>query len=210
MEHVHAAVAAAQAWYAASPVVAGGVALVVAGLALAQAYLLVVAARYRHIPGPPSYPLVGHIPYLVSEPWARFAAFAQRYGSLYKLMVWDKLFVVVSDPELVKQIFVTRRHLYPKDSWSYKFFMCVGRGGGEEGWGVGGRRSLGEQHQHVDGPAARTLRSSDAPAHRARAAVPPTHPFTPATPPQGHPGPRRGDERGARVEGQTAAAEPRL
>lgn len=125
MDAVTGLLASAQAWYAGSPVVVIAVGAVVAVLVLVQGYLMVVAARYSHIPGPPSYPLVSHIPYLLSEPWARFAAFARRYGSLYKLMVFDKLFVVVSDPELVKQIFVTRRHLYPKDSWSYKYFMCV-------------------------------------------------------------------------------------
>ena len=73
---------------------------------------------------------MGHIPYLLSEPWVRFAQFSTQYGSLYKLWIWHKLFVVVTDPELVKRVFVTQRAIYPKDKWSYKFFEWVaGRGG---------------------------------------------------------------------------------
>ena len=81
--------------------------------------------KLRHIPGPPGWPILGHIPYLTKEPWKRFAQFSNDYGSLYKLWIWRKLFVVVSDPELVKRIFVTERAIYPKDDWSYKYFEWV-------------------------------------------------------------------------------------
>jgi hypothetical protein len=86
--------------------------------------------RLAHIPGPPGYPIVGHIPYLLKEPWMRFAGFTTTYGPLYKLWIWHKLFVVIADPALVKRVFFDRRAIYPKDNWSYKFFECVGGGAG--------------------------------------------------------------------------------
>ena len=81
--------------------------------------------KLAHIPGPPGWPVVGHIPYLLSEPWMRFAQFATRHGGasgIYKLWVWHKLFVVINRPELVQRVFNTKRDIYPKDTWSYKFF----------------------------------------------------------------------------------------
>lgn len=75
--------------------------------------------RTRHIPSPPSLPLIGHVHYLLNEPWIQFNRFAAKYGSLYKLQVWNKTFVVVSDPALVKEILKEKRLDYPKDDWSY-------------------------------------------------------------------------------------------
>lgn len=52
----------------------------------------------------------------------RFAEFAAKYGALYKLWVWNKLFIVVSDPAVVKEMFADKSELgiYPKDQWSYE------------------------------------------------------------------------------------------
>jgi Cytochrome P450 len=74
------------------------------------------------MPGPFSFPLVGHVPYLTVSPWLRFAEWSVKYGSIYKMFIWRRLFVVVSDPDAVKRILVTKRHIYAKDDWSYKFF----------------------------------------------------------------------------------------
>ncbi len=79
------------------------------------------AWRVRHIPGPRGWPLIGHVAYLLNEPWVAFVGWAARYGGAYKLWVWNKLFVVVSDPDMVREIFVERRTTYPKDDWSYTF-----------------------------------------------------------------------------------------
>jgi hypothetical protein len=130
---------AARAYAAAAPVWALALVAVGAALSLLNAWLWLKKAPYRRIPGPSSYFLIGHVPYLVTEPWKQFYRFAMQYGSVYKMWVWDKLFVVVTDPDLVKHVFLTKRHIYPKDAWSYKFFMCVrwprgGGGGGPDGW----------------------------------------------------------------------------
>lgn len=116
-----------------------GQAALLGGAALVLFLLLQQVLRNRstsHIPAPPGFPIVGHIPYLVKEPWMRFKNFAAEYGAVYKLWVYNKLYVVVSDPELVKQIFADKKANFPKDNWSYAFFKWVGcgreGGGGEE------------------------------------------------------------------------------
>ena len=102
--------------------------LAVTGFLLQEAVFALHKRRLAHIPGPPGYPIVGHIPYLLTEPWMRFAGFSTQYGPLYKLWVWHKLFVVIADPVLVKRVFFDKRQVYPKDKWSYKFFECVAAG----------------------------------------------------------------------------------
>jgi cytochrome P450 len=62
---------------------------------------------------------------LLSSPWLTFAKFAARHGALYKVWVWNKLYVVVSDPQLVQEMFNTRKERYPKDQWSYTFMADV-------------------------------------------------------------------------------------
>lgn len=80
-----------------------------------------VTWRTRHIPGPRSFPIIGHVPYLLKEPWIAFYNFYKQYGPQYKLYLFNKLFVVISDPDQVKQVFSTAGYKYPKDAWSYKF-----------------------------------------------------------------------------------------
>ena len=105
------------------------VAVAVAAFFVQEAVFAVHKRRLSHIPGPRGFPVVGHIPYLLSEPWMRFAAFSTQYGPCYKLWIWHKLFVVIADPVLVKRVFFDKRAIYPKDTWSYKFFECVAASG---------------------------------------------------------------------------------
>ena len=81
--------------------------------------------RTKHIGGPWPFPVIGHIPYLLKSPWLTFAKFALKHGALYKVWVWNKLYVVVSDPQLVQEMFNTRKEKYPKDQWSYTFMADV-------------------------------------------------------------------------------------
>lgn len=82
-------------------------------------------ARFSNLPGPAAWPIVGHIPYLLKEPWIRFANFSEQFGRIYRLKVWDRCFVVVSKPSAVKQLFQTHKDKYIKDPWSYQFFQDV-------------------------------------------------------------------------------------
>jgi len=44
-----------------------------------------VAAAQIECDGPPRFPIVGNIPYLMKEPWIQFARFTEKYGEVYKL-----------------------------------------------------------------------------------------------------------------------------
>jgi cytochrome P450 len=88
-------------------------------------YSLYLTWRTKHIGGPWPFPVIGHIPYLLSSPWLTFAKFSKKHGALYKVWVWNKLYVVVSDPQLVQEMFNTRKEKYPKDQWSYTFMADV-------------------------------------------------------------------------------------
>lgn len=198
---------AGRAWASTAHPAVVALVVVAALLTLAAAAQGVKEARFSYIPGPPGYPLLGHMPYLLSEPWLRFAEFAAKYGPVYRLWVFGKLFVVVTDPELVKQIFVTRRAHFPKDKWTYKYFTCVGWG---RGWGWG--RGDGSPPTVAFLPHQATRRQQQLPS---AAPLPPpsftnTRSPTPTPTLQRHPGQRRGDVRGRGVEAQAAAAEPRV
>ena len=128
----HPVARAAAAWLPTSTLGRAGLLVLLLLLSLAvyaELSTLVARIRTRHIPSPPGYPVLGHVPMLTSEPWIKFATWTAVLGPMYRLVVWDKVFVVVADPDAVKKIFVTDRESFPKDKWSYKYMECVFLGG---------------------------------------------------------------------------------
>ena len=131
----HPVARAAAAWLPTSTLGRVGLLVLLLLLSLAvyaELSTLVARIRTRHIPSPPGYPVLGHVPMLTSEPWIKFATWTAVLGPMYRLVVWDKVFVVVADPDAVKKIFVTDRESFPKDKWSYKYMECV-FGGSKQG-----------------------------------------------------------------------------
>jgi hypothetical protein len=41
--------------------------------------------RLRSVPGPMGFPIIGHIPFLLSAPWDKFGEWAAQYGEMYKM-----------------------------------------------------------------------------------------------------------------------------
>lgn len=64
---------------------AAGVAVLVFILAVILLRDTIMACRVSAVPGPSALPFVGHIPYLLSEPWNRFGEWARKYGDIYKM-----------------------------------------------------------------------------------------------------------------------------
>ncbi|CAI7923523.1 unnamed protein product [Closterium sp. NIES-54] len=63
------------------------------------------ARRLRHIPGPPSRFLVGNIPDIASREFhVCHMAWARQYGALYKYMMGPHPMVIVSSPELAREV----------------------------------------------------------------------------------------------------------
>ncbi|KAA0158727.1 hypothetical protein FNF31_05253 [Cafeteria roenbergensis] len=99
-----------------------GVAVLVLILSVILLRDTIMACRVSAVPGPAALPFVGHIPFLLSEPWNRFGEWARKYGDIYKIFIWGTPMVIVSSPELVKHILRDARDRFPKDNWSYSFF----------------------------------------------------------------------------------------
>ncbi|XP_004298684.1 PREDICTED: flavonoid 3',5'-hydroxylase-like [Fragaria vesca subsp. vesca] len=55
-------------------------------------------------PGPRGLPLLGYLPFLGADLHVEFTDMAKVYGPIYKLQLGTKLCIVVSSPELVKQV----------------------------------------------------------------------------------------------------------
>ncbi|KAL6182022.1 hypothetical protein ACLB2K_043445 [Fragaria x ananassa] len=55
-------------------------------------------------PGPRGLPLLGYLPFLGADLHLEFTDMARVYGPIYKLKLGTKLCVVISSPELVKQV----------------------------------------------------------------------------------------------------------
>ncbi|KAJ3552024.1 hypothetical protein NM688_g4378 [Phlebia brevispora] len=72
-------------------------------------------------PGPIGLPVVGCFPFLTKYPELTLDRWAKKFGPLYSMRLGDQLFVVVSDPHMVKDLVVTngavfssRKEMYMK------------------------------------------------------------------------------------------------
>ncbi|KAK7054530.1 hypothetical protein VNI00_003728 [Paramarasmius palmivorus] len=67
-----------------------------------------VDSNGNHIPpGPVGLPVVGSFPFLTNYPELTLDYWAKRFGPLYSLWLGNQLFVIVSDPQIVKDLMVT-------------------------------------------------------------------------------------------------------
>lgn len=60
--------------------------------------------RGRMPPGPWGVPLVGYLPFLGTELHQTFAKLGIAYGPIYKLWLGNKMYVVLSSPDVVKEV----------------------------------------------------------------------------------------------------------
>ena len=60
----------------------------------------------KKIPSPVKFPIVGHLPYVLSrQPFDRMLQLCERYGDLFNLKLLDDSVVIVSDPDVVEELF---------------------------------------------------------------------------------------------------------
>jgi cytochrome P450 len=81
--------------------------------------------KLRHIPGPPGFPIIGHIPFLLSKPWLRFQQYYERYGKVFKIFLWTEPMIFINDPGAIKDILVMKMDNFRKDKASYNVFGGV-------------------------------------------------------------------------------------
>ncbi|CAM8901121.1 unnamed protein product [Rhodiola kirilowii] len=55
-------------------------------------------------PGPRGLPLLGYLPFLGTDPHVTFANLSKVYGPIFKVQLGNKLHIVLSSPELVKEV----------------------------------------------------------------------------------------------------------
>ncbi|PIL32446.1 cytochrome P450 [Ganoderma sinense ZZ0214-1] len=63
-------------------------------------------------PGPKGLPILGVFPYLSKYPELSLHKWAKKYGPIYSFMISDQQFVVLSDPNVVKDILVTNGAIF--------------------------------------------------------------------------------------------------
>ncbi|GJE93448.1 cytochrome P450 [Phanerochaete sordida] len=63
-------------------------------------------------PGPSGLPIVGSLPFLSHYPELTLHKYAKKFGPLYSMFLGDQLFVVVSDPQIVKDLVITNGAIF--------------------------------------------------------------------------------------------------
>jgi cytochrome P450 len=99
-------------------------------------------------------PFFGHVFTMVAgSPWDTMAAWARKYGGIYKLHLFGSSAFVVSDPDLLKVILSTKLSVFKKDlAWTYKPFLDILGNGivtadGDDWWR---QRKLLSAHLRID------------------------------------------------------------
>ncbi|KAI3613825.1 cytochrome p450 [Moniliophthora roreri] len=81
-------------------------------------------------PGPIGLPIVGSFPFLTHYPELTLDYWAKRFGPLYSLWLGNQLFVIVSDPHIVKDLMVTNGAIFSsrKEMFLKSQMIFAGRG----------------------------------------------------------------------------------
>ncbi|XP_064082744.1 cytochrome P450 18a1-like [Macrobrachium nipponense] len=66
----------------------------------------VLGGRGRLLPpGPWGLPIIGFLPFMSNEVHKMFFRLAKKYGQVYRIQVGEKLFVILTDPKVIKEAF---------------------------------------------------------------------------------------------------------
>ncbi|KAF5367594.1 hypothetical protein D9757_010645 [Collybiopsis confluens] len=81
-------------------------------------------------PGPIGLPILGSFPFLTHFPELTLDYWAKRFGPIYSLWLGNQLFVIVSDPQIVKDLMVTNGSVFSsrKEMFLKSQIIFAGRG----------------------------------------------------------------------------------
>ncbi|GJE93446.1 cytochrome P450 [Phanerochaete sordida] len=95
------------------------------------AFIYVLLRAFRHVkarvlgklpPGPIGFPIVGLLPFVARFPELVLHKWANEFGPLFSMRLGNQLFVVVSDPQVVKDLIVTNGAIF--SSRKEMFMKC--------------------------------------------------------------------------------------
>ncbi|KAF9486131.1 cytochrome P450, partial [Pholiota conissans] len=80
--------------------------------------------------GPMGLPILGSFPFLTKYPELTLDYWAQKFGTLYSLWLGNQLFVIISDPQIVKDLMVTNGAIFSsrKEMFLKSQIIFAGRG----------------------------------------------------------------------------------
>jgi hypothetical protein len=81
-------------------------------------------------PGPIGLPIVGSFPFLTNYPELTLDYWAKKFGPLYSIWLGEQLFMIISDPNIVKDLMVTNGAIFSsrKEMFLKSRTIFVGRG----------------------------------------------------------------------------------
>lgn len=79
-------------------------------------------------PGPRGLPVIGCLLPFFRNPMAFLAQVAQTYGGIARIPIRGKFLYLVSDPELLREVFITHRQKYMKNTRYHHVQALVGQG----------------------------------------------------------------------------------
>ncbi|KAF8156573.1 cytochrome P450 [Crassisporium funariophilum] len=120
------------------PTITRGIVLI-ASLVSAVVYLFARSILFRRLQdrdgntiphGPRGLPIVGSFPFLTDYPELTLDHWAKKFGSLYSMWLGNQLFVVISDPHIVKDLMVSNGAIFSsrKEMFLKSKIIFAGRG----------------------------------------------------------------------------------
>ncbi|KAF9261047.1 cytochrome P450 [Marasmius fiardii PR-910] len=112
-------------------------------------------------PGPVGFPIVGSFPFLLRHPELTLDSWAKMFGPLYSLKLGNQLVIVISDPQIVKDLFITNGAIFSSRKEMYLKTKIITAGRGVTAMPYGDRW---RQHRRIASTSL-TIRAVDGYAH---------------------------------------------